>query len=317
MESWKVTAFPSDKAKICTWNVNGIRAVMGKGELQNFLKNEDPDVLCINETKIDEGKLQKEKLGAQLFPDKYLQFWNCCKSASGYAGTAIFSKVKPVDVKFDLGITKHDLEGRTITVEFDKFIVVACYVPNAGQKLDRLDYRTKEWDLDFRAYLKNMEQIKQKCVILCGDLNVAHKEIDISNPKGNLRSAGFTVEERKEFTNFLEMGFVDSFRQLHPTEVKYSYWNMRSGARKENKGWRLDYFAVSASLMSSVEESDMLSKVMGSDHCPLILKLNLPTIQKPGVSGPVVAKPVAVEEEKKQAEPKKGKSSAKKGSAKK
>lgn len=287
--TWKVTEFPNGKARLYTWNVNGLNAVMGRGDLQKFLKNEDPDLLCLNEIKMDEKKIQSSKVKDQLFPEKYLMYWNCCKGSSGYAGTAILTKVKPLDVKFDLGILEHDLEGRTITMEFENFIIVACYVPNAGQKLDRLEYRTKKWDIDFRNYLKGLEVTKNKCVILCGDLNVAHHEIDISNPKGNLRSAGFTIEERNEFTNFLKEGFVDSFRKLHPTDVKYSYWNLRSGARATNKGWRLDYFAISECLMDAVLESDMCSSVMGSDHCPIKLYLDCSKIKKPNTKASVKA----------------------------
>ena len=287
--SWTVTSFPKNKARIYTWNINGLNAVMGRGDLEKFLKQEDPDVLCLNETKMDESKIASGKIKEKLFPDKYLQYWNCCKSSSGYAGTAILTKVKPLEVKYDLGIMEHDLEGRTLTAEFEHFILVACYVPNAGQKLDRLSYRTKKWDVDFRRYLKNLETSKNKCVILCGDLNVAHHEIDISNPKGNLRSAGFTVEERTEFTNFLNEGFVDSFR-------KYTYWNLRSGARASNKGWRLDYFAISEVLMDAVEESDMLSQVMGSDHCPIKLVLDLPKVKNPGTSAKSASPVTAVVE---------------------
>ena len=272
MPSWKVTEFPAKTIRIYSWNVNGIRAVMGKKELQKFFEKENPDILCLNETKINEDKLDS-KIVSELSKDKYLQFWNCCKVSSGYAGTALFSKVRPLDVTFDLGIPKHDQEGRTITAEFEKFILVACYVPNSGQKLNRLDYRIKEWDVDFRTYLKELETKKNKCIILCGDLNVAHKEIDISNPKGNTRSAGFTIEERNEFTKLLDMGFIDSFRELHPKEIKYTYWNMRSKAREENKGWRLDYFVTTNTLLPAIEDSNAMKDIMGSDHCPIILKL--------------------------------------------
>lgn len=282
--TWPTTSFPGGKARLYSWNVNGLKACMGRGDLQKFLKEEDPDVLCLNETKMDEKKIEAEKVRKNLFEEKYLQYWNCCKSSSGYAGTAVLTKVKPLSVKFDLGIIEHDLEGRTITLEFPDFVLVACYVPNAGQKLDRLVYRTKQWDLDFRKYLKNMEQSKNKCVILCGDLNVAHEEIDIWNASGNKRSAGFTIEERTEFTNFLKLGFADSFRKLHPTTVKYSYWNLRSNARAENKGWRLDYFVVSDALLGAVTDSDMLTKVTGSDHCPLKLFLDVSKVKKPGAA---------------------------------
>lgn len=278
---------------------------MGRNDLQNFLKNEDPDILCINETKITEDKMDNTIFNS-LSKDKYLQFWNCCKVSSGYAGTAIFTKVRPWNVTFDLGIPKHDQEGRTITAEFANFILVACYVPNAGQKLDRLDYRTKEWDPDFAAYLKKLETTRNKCVILCGDLNVSHTEIDIFNAKGNKKSAGFTMEERNGFTNLLMSGFKDSFRELHPKEIKYTYWNMRSNARAENRGWRLDYFVVTPSLMSAINISDTVPDIMGSDHCPIKLILSIDKIVNPnGISSSLtVQKPTILEEEKK-VEPKK------------
>jgi exodeoxyribonuclease III len=191
---------------------------------------------------------------------------------------AILTKAKPIQIIHDLGIPKHDQEGRTITAEFEKFYLVACYVPNAGQKLDRLAYRTKEWDPDFRNFL--VELNKKKPVILCGDLNVAHHEIDIANPAGNKRSAGFTVEERAEFTKLLDLGFVDTFRNLYPKVVKYSYFNMRGSARKDNKGWRLDYFVASKILIEggSVEDSIINNDIFGSDHTPIELKLNLSKI---------------------------------------
>jgi exodeoxyribonuclease III len=259
--------------RVCTWNINGIMAATGKNELQNFLAKEDPDVLCLNEIKIDEDKLKKEGM-QDLFPKSYNFYWNCCKSKGGCAGTAIFSKIKPLNVTYDIGIAKHDQEGRTITAEYEKFFLVATYIPNAGQKLDRLGYRTAEWDPDFRNYLKELEA-KGKPVVWCGDLNVSHHEIDISNAKGNLKSAGFTIEERAEFTKLLDMGFTDTFRKLYPTKVSYSYWSARGTARKENKGWRLDYFVVSNSFFPAVVNSEMLPDVMGSDHCPLKLTLDL------------------------------------------
>ncbi len=305
MVAWKVAAFPGSTVRVYSWNVNGLKAVMGRKDLQNFLQSEDPDVLCLNETKMTDDRIEKEHIKDALLPAKYLQFWNCSRVKKGYAGTAIFTKVKPLDVKFDLGIEKHDQEGRTITLEFANFVLVACYVPNAGQKLDRLDYRTKEWDTDFSAYLKGLETKLGKGVILCGDLNVAHNEIDIFSAKSNQRSAGFTTEERKGFTSLLSTGFVDSFRQLHPADVKYSYWNSRTNARQEGKGWRLDYFVVSSTLMASVCDSEILNPVMGSDHCPVKLTL------KTGSAAPAPAKveeakdapkkTAAAEEEKKTA----------------
>jgi len=264
---------PTGALRIYTWNINGIRAVTGKKELQNFISKENPDILCLNEIKIDKDKLESEGI-QKIFPTTYNYYWNCCKVKSGYAGTAIFSKIKPINVTYDIGIPKHDGEGRTITAEYEKFFLVATYIPNAGQKLERLGYRTKEWDADFRKYLKSLEA-KGKPVIWCGDLNVAHNEIDISNPKGNLKSAGFTKEERAEFATLLGMGFVDTFRKLYPSKVEYTYWSARGTARAENKGWRLDYFVVSESIFPSVVDCGAQKNVMGSDHCPLQLVLNL------------------------------------------
>jgi exodeoxyribonuclease III len=221
-KSWKQTSFPSSTIKILSWNINGIRAVLKKKDLQKLIAKEDPTILCLNETKIDSEKLEQEGI-KHLFPKHYLQYWNCVKPPKkGYAGTAIFSKVRPLSVQYDIGVQQHDLEGRTITLQFKSFYLVACYVPNAGQKLDRLGYRVKKWDADFQNYIQNLEKTG-KPVILCGDLNVAHHEIDISNPKGNTRSAGFTVEERAEFTKFLKKGFTDTFRKLYPKTVTLNF----------------------------------------------------------------------------------------------
>lgn len=263
--------FNKDEVKISSWNINGLRAVLKKNEIENYISKEKPDIYCLNETKIDKEALDAEQIG-KLLPKGYFQYWNCCKCSKGYSGVAVFSLVKPISVQADLGIPEHDQEGRTLTLEFEKFYLVSCYVPNAGEKLVRLDYRTKKWDPAFRNYLNELK--KKKHVILCGDLNVAHHEIDISNPKGNLRSAGFTVEEREQFTKLLDTGFVDSFRKLYPKEVKYSYWSMRSNARASNKGWRLDYFVVNQECFDKgVKDSLINNTVYGSDHCPIELHL--------------------------------------------
>lgn len=268
--------FTKDQIMISSWNVNGLRAVLGKNELNKYIEKCKPDVFCLNETKIDKESLDSQQIGKQM-PKDYHQYWNCCKSQKGYSGVAIFSLCKPISVKEDIGISEHDQEGRTLTLEFDKFYLISCYVPNAGQKLVRLDYRTQKWDPAFRNYLNELN--KKKHVIWCGDLNVAHHEIDISNPKGNLRSAGFTIEERNEFTKLLDMGFVDTFRKLYPKEIKYSYWSMRSAARKENKGWRLDYFITNPELFEKgVKDSKINNEIMGSDHCPIELELNIKNI---------------------------------------
>ena len=214
------------------------------------------------------------------------QYWNCCKPPNkGYAGTAIliskdFGGPKPLKVTYDFGVPKHASEGRVVTVEFDKFDLVAVYVPNAGvDGLKRLDYRVKEWDVDFQRYLKDTETQSKKPVIVCGDLNVAHQEIDIFGPKGKERRAGFTVEERTSFGNFLKNAeFIDTFRHKYPKLVKYSYWNLRSGARQKNQGWRLDYFLVSGSMTNAVINSEINDEYWGSDHCPLSLTLDIDRI---------------------------------------
>lgn len=262
-----------DIIKISSWNINGLRAVLKKNEIENYISKEKPEIFCLNETKVDKEALDAEQIGKQM-PKGYFQYWNCCKCSKGYSGVAVFSQYKPLSVKADLGIPEHDQEGRTLTLEFEKFYLISCYVPNAGEKLVRLSYRTKKWDIAFRDYLNELK--KKKHVILCGDLNVAHHEIDISNPKGNLRSAGFTVEEREEFTKLLETGFVDSFRELYPKEVKYSYWSMRSNARASNKGWRLDYFVVNKDCFDKgVKDSQINNNIHGSDHCPIELTLKV------------------------------------------
>ncbi|KAL4429737.1 hypothetical protein ABPG74_001423 [Tetrahymena malaccensis] len=265
--------FGKDTIVISSWNVNGIRAVQKKGELENYIKSLNPDVICLNESKIDSEAFKKDSSLMKMIPSEYKQFWNFCKPPNkGYAGTAIFSKVEPISVQFDIGTKKHDQEGRTITLEYDKFYLVACYVPNAGQGLKRLDYRVKEWDLDFQKFLNDLKS--KKNVILCGDLNVCHQEIDIAKPKGNEKSAGFTKEERAEFTKFLSQGWVDSFRKKYPTKVQYSYWNLRSGARKTNQGWRLDYFVVNEKFYPFIQDSTINNDIMGSDHCPIELKID-------------------------------------------
>lgn len=199
------------------------------------------------------------------------QYWNSCKPPiKGYAGTCIYTKIRPISAKFDIGIPKHDKEGRTITLEFEKFWLVAVYVPNSGATLKWQDYRTDEWDLDFRCYIKSLEQ-SGKPVILIGDLNVAHQEIDIYDPKRNENMACFTPEERQSFANFINMGFCDTFRELYPGKIKYSFWDIRDKSRKENKGWRLDYAIVSKQILPCIKESEIHNDYWGSDHCPISL----------------------------------------------
>ena len=249
--------------RFVSWNVNGFRAVMKKGFL-DFFKHEFPDIMCLQET-----KLQKDQVDVDLGPS-YHEYWNCAEK-KGYSGTAIFTRIKPLNVVYDMGIEEHDREGRVITLEFDEFFLVNVYTPNSKRGLVRLEYRQK-WDRDFLNHVKKLE--KKKPVIFCGDLNVAHKEIDLANPKNNVMNAGFTKEEREGFDNIVSEGFVDTFRHFHPDEVKYSWWSYMFNARAKNIGWRIDYFCVSKRLMGRVKEADILTDVMGSDHCPVVLELD-------------------------------------------
>ncbi|XXG50513.1 hypothetical protein AAC387_Pa02g4511 [Persea americana] len=260
--------------KLMSWNVNGLRALL---KLEGFsalelAKRENFDVLCLQETKLQERDVKDMK---QRLIDGYdNSFWTCSVSKLGYSGTAIISRIKPLSVKYGLGILDHDSEGRLVTVEFDTFYLLSGYVPNSGDGLRRLSYRVNQWDPSLGNYIKDLE--KSKPVILTGDLNCAHQEIDIFNPAGNRRSAGFTDEERQSFEeNFLSRGFVDTFRKQHPGVIGYTYWGFRHGGRATNKGWRLDYFLVSESLADKVHDSYILPDVIGSDHCPigLILKI--------------------------------------------
>ena len=234
-------------------------------------------VLRTSLAKIDDERMTAERL-KDKFPASYLQYWNCCKPPiKGYAGTICFSKLKPLDVKFDMGVHKHDKEGRTITLEFEKFFLVGVYVPNSGATLKWQDYRTNEWDLDFRAYLKDLER-RGKPVILCGDMNVAHQELDIFDPKRNEKMACFTKEERQSFSNFVKLGFVDTFRELYPGKIKYSFWDIRDKSRKENKGWRLDYFLVSKQIVNAVVDAEIHNEYWGSDHCPVSVTIDVSKI---------------------------------------
>ncbi|MBS5884955.1 MAG: exodeoxyribonuclease III [Clostridium sp.] len=250
--------------KLISWNVNGIRACVTKGFLEYF-KEMDADIFCIQESKLQEGQIDLELEG-------YHQYWNYAEK-KGYSGTAIFTKEKPLSVSYGLGIEEHDKEGRVITLEFENFYMVTVYTPNSKNELARLDYRMV-WEDAFRDYLKVLDE--KKPVIVCGDLNVAHKEIDLKNPKTNLRNAGFTEEERSKFTELLNAGFVDTFRYFYPDEVgAYSWWSYRFNARAKNAGWRIDYFLVSNSVKDKLEDAKIHSEVLGSDHCPVELKINI------------------------------------------
>ena len=248
--------------KLISWNVNGLRACVGKG-FADFVAAADPDMLCLQETKLQAGQIDLDLPG-------YHQFWNYADK-KGYSGTAIFTKAQPIAVNYGLGIDEHDHEGRVITAEYDDFYLVCCYTPNAQDGLKRLDYRM-QWENDFRAYLCALDG--KKPVILCGDLNVAHKEIDLKNPSSNRKNAGFSDEERGKMTELLGAGFVDSFRHFYPDLTgAYSWWSYRFNARKNNAGWRLDYIIVSERLRDRMEDAVIHSDVMGSDHCPVELLL--------------------------------------------
>ena len=248
--------------KLISWNVNGIRACVQKGFL-DFFKEIDADIFCIQESKMQEGQLELELEG-------YHQYWNYAEK-KGYSGTAIFTKQEPLSVQYGIGIEEHDHEGRVITLEFEDFYMVTVYTPNSQDELKRLDYRM-QWETDFLAYLKKLEE--KKGVIFCGDLNVAHQEIDLKNPKTNRRSAGFTDEERGKFSEVLTAGFVDTFRHFYPElEGAYSWWSYRMNARARNAGWRIDYFCVSECLKDRLDDAKILTDVMGSDHCPVQLDL--------------------------------------------
>lgn len=248
--------------KMISWNVNGLRACLGKGFLE-YLKESDADIFCIQESKLQEGQVDLELPG-------YHQYWNYAEK-KGYSGTAMFTKEEPIAVTYGLGIEEHDHEGRVITAEFPEYYVVTCYTPNSQDGLKRLDYRM-QWEDAFRAYLKALET--KKPVIFCGDLNVAHQEIDLKNPKTNRKNAGFSDEERAKFTELLEAGFVDTFRYFYPDqEGIYSWWSYRFSARAKNAGWRIDYFCVSESLKDRLVDAKIHTEVLGSDHCPVELDI--------------------------------------------
>ena len=248
--------------RFISWNVNGLRACEGKGFSEQF-KALDADFFCLQETKMQEGQLDLQ------FPG-YQSYWNYAEK-KGYSGTAIYTRHQPLSVSYGIGIDEHDHEGRVITLEMPDFFLVTCYTPNSQDELRRLDYRMK-WEDDFRAYLLRLDA--QKPVIVCGDLNVAHEEIDLKNPKTNRRNAGFTDEEREKMTILLDSGFTDTFRALYPEQVTYSWWSYRFRAREKNAGWRIDYFLISNRLKDRLADALIHTDVMGSDHCPVELVLN-------------------------------------------
>ena len=248
--------------KLISWNVNGLRACMTKGFMDAF-KSLNADIFCLQETKLSEGQLALELPG-------YHQYWNYAEK-KGYSGTAIFTKEEPLSAAYGIGISEHDHEGRVITLEYEKFYFVTVYTPNSQDGLKRLDYR-REWEKAFLAYLKKLEE--KKPVIFCGDLNVAHQEIDLKNPKTNRKNAGFTDEERARFSELLKEGFVDTFRYFYPEETGiYSWWSYRFHAREKNAGWRIDYFLVSEVLKDELKDAKIHTEIFGSDHCPVELEI--------------------------------------------
>lgn len=248
--------------KIVSWNVNGVRAIMKK-DFQKSVKDLDADIVCLQETK---ANTEQVKIALELL-DGYYVYANASKTRKGYSGTAILSKAEPLAVTYDMGVEEHDQEGRVIAAEYPAQYVVTVYVPNSGNELVRLDYRS-QWDQDFLSYLKKLEN--KKPVIVCGDFNVAHEPIDIARPKANYnKSAGYTQREIDGFDGFINHGFVDTFRYKFPEEVKYTWWSFRAGAREKNVGWRIDYFLVSRSLITQVNDAFILNEFYGSDHCPL------------------------------------------------
>lgn len=250
--------------KLISWNVNGIRACLTKG-FKNFFKEINADIFCIQETKCQEGQVD-------LKFDGYYDFWNSAEK-KGYSGTAIFTKQKPINVTYGIGIEEHDKEGRVITLEFEKFFMVNIYTPNSKRELERLEYR-QIWEDEMRKYLSNLN--KTKPVIMCGDLNVAHKEIDLKNPKTNRHNAGFTDEERNKMSELLDTGFTDSFRYLYPNKENcYSWWSYMGHAREKNIGWRIDYFIVSNNIKKQISEAKIHSDIFGSDHCPVELDIKI------------------------------------------
>ena len=275
-----ISPFPIDEKKIIKtifWNVAGLRALLPKKDLEKIIKEENPDIICFNETKMDEELIEKLNL-KKMFQEKYnfYSYWNCSTEKKGYSGTAILTKYKPISISYGMKISKHDKEGRIITLEYDKFYLICAYVPNSGEGLKRLGYRIDEWDKDFFEYINNLKN--KKDVILTGDLNVARENIDIFDPKGREKLAGFTQREKESFNKFLKTGYIDCFRNLHPNDKKFTFFSKRAkGNREGNKGWRLDYFITNKDMKNiEVKECDILDKdkYTGSDHVPISICFN-------------------------------------------
>ena len=249
--------------KLISWNVNGLRAAMGKGFMDTFAQL-DADAFCLNETKLQPGQIELDLPG-------YHQYWNSAEK-KGYSGVAVFTRQEPLSVRYGIGVDEFDHEGRVLTLEMPQFYLVSCYTPNSQDGLKRLEYRMR-WEDAFLSYLKSLE--REKPVVLCGDLNVAHTEMDIKNAKTNRMSAGFTDQERAKMTELLAAGFADSFRVVHPDEVKYSWWSYRFHAREKNAGWRIDYFIVSRRIADRIRAAEIHNEIFGSDHCPVELQIDL------------------------------------------
>lgn len=250
--------------KLVSWNVNGLRAVLNKG-FEDFFYNVNADIFCIQETKMQEGQIENFELKG------YKQYWNSAIK-KGYSGTAIFTKKEPMNVTYGININEHDQEGRVITLEFEEFYLVNIYVPNSKRELERLNYRMI-WEDEIRKYLSNLNN--KKPVIMCGDLNVAHEEIDLKNPKTNRKNAGFTDEERGKMTELLNSGFIDTFRYIYPEKIAYSWWSYMGNARQKDVGWRIDYFIVSNSIKEKIKDACIYNEIYGSDHCPVGLEINM------------------------------------------
>lgn len=250
--------------KLISWNVNGLRAVLKKG-FEDFFYDINADIFCVQETKMQEGQIENFELKG------YKQYWNSAIK-KGYSGTAIFTKIEPINVTYGIGIEEHDKEGRVITLEFEKFFLVNIYVPNSKRELERLAYRMI-WENEIRKYLSKLNE--EKPVVMCGDLNVAHEEIDLKNPKTNRRNAGFTDEERGKMTELLKAGFTDSFRYIYPEKIKYSWWSYMGNAREKDIGWRIDYFIVSKDIQEKIKDAYIFNEIYGSDHCPVGLEINI------------------------------------------
>ncbi len=250
--------------KLVSWNVNGLRAVLKKG-FEDFFYKIDADIFCIQETKMQEGQIEDFILKG------YTQYWNSALK-KGYSGTAIFTKIKPKNVSYGIGIKEHDQEGRVITLEFDKFYIINIYTPNSKRELERLEYRMI-WEEEIRKYLNKLS--KKKPVIMCGDLNVAHEEIDLKNPKTNKRNAGFTNEEREKMTKLLKSGFIDSFRYIYPKKIAYTWWSYMGQARQKDVGWRIDYFVVSKDIKEKIKDAYIYKDIYGSDHCPVGIEIEI------------------------------------------